>query len=125
MASSKTQHINRNVVLLQLKADDRPPHVVTVLLQELSSNNENDWVEHLVGEMVEGAGQLSKSPDAIRILKESLALTCLSEDFVKDQLQVRAVASAGLCLLGSVLIHLSALTAICCARCGESGSCLA
>jgi len=50
-------------VLLQLKSDDRPPHVVTVLMQELSANNENDWAEHLV------------------------ALSCLGEDFVGEQLK--------------------------------------
>jgi len=58
-------------VLLQLKSDDRPPHVVTVLMQELSANNENDW----------------QSQDAMHILNESLALSCLGEDFVGEQLK--------------------------------------
>lgn len=74
-------------VLLQLKSDDRPPHVVTVLMQELSANNENDWVEHLVGEMVEGASSFKQSQDAMHILNESLALSCLGEDFVGEQLK--------------------------------------
>ncbi len=74
-------------VLLQLKSDDRPPHVVTVLMQELSANNENDWAEHLVGEMVEGAASFKHSQDAMHILKESLALSCFGEEFVGEQLK--------------------------------------
>lgn len=74
-------------MLLQLKSDDRPPHVVTVLMQELSANNENDWAEHLVGEMVEGASAFKQSQDAMHILKESLALSCLGEEFVGEQLK--------------------------------------
>jgi len=74
-------------VLLQLKSDDRPPHVVTVLMQELSANNENDWAEHLVGEMVEGAASFKHSQDAMHILKESLALSCFGEEFVREQLK--------------------------------------
>ncbi len=76
------------MLLLQLKTDDRPPHVVTVLMQELNANGENDWVEHLVGEMVEGAPHFKHSPDAVHILKESLGLACLEEDFVREQLKV-------------------------------------
>ena len=76
-----------SAVLLQLKSDDRPPHVVTVLMQELSANNEFDWVEHLVGEMVEGAQAFKQSQDAMHILKDSLALSCLGEEFVREQLQ--------------------------------------
>ena len=75
-------------MLLQLKSDDRPPHVVTLLMQELSANDENDWAEHLVGEMVEGAPYFKHSPDAMHMLKESLALACLSKEFVEQQLGV-------------------------------------
>lgn len=60
---------------------------MTVLMQELSANNENDWVEHLVGEMVEGASAFKHSQDAMHILKESLALSCLGEEFVGEQLK--------------------------------------
>ena len=77
------------VVRLQLRPDDRPPHVVSVLMQELSTNEETEWVEHLVDEMVDGAGLLKSSPDAMHILKESLALPCLGEAFVEKQLGVR------------------------------------
>lgn len=75
---------------MQLKPDDRPPHVVTVLMQELSNNEETEWVEHLVGEMVDGAAHFRHSPDAMHILKESLALPCLREDYLEEQLAVRA-----------------------------------
>lgn len=75
---------------LQLRADDRPPHVVSVLMQELSTNEETEWVAHLVGEMVDGVGHLRQSADAMNILKESLALPCLDEEFVEEQLGVSA-----------------------------------
>ncbi|DBA74031.1 TPA: hypothetical protein ACH3X1_010851 [Trebouxia sp. C0004] len=81
------ESFEQHLVELMLKSDDRPPHVVTVLMQELSANNENDWVEHLVGEMVEGASAFKQSQDAMHILKESLALSCLGEDFVGEQLK--------------------------------------
>lgn len=57
-------------------------------MQELSANEETEWVEQLVDEMVDGAGLLKSSPDAMHILKESLALPCLGEAFVKKQLGV-------------------------------------
>ena len=57
-------------------------------MQELNTNNEVDWVEHLVGEMVEGVPEYPHSAEAMNIMKESLALTCLSEEFVKEQLAV-------------------------------------
>ena len=82
---------------LQLRADDRPPHVVSVLMQELSTNEETEWVEHLVGEMVDGVGHLRNSADAMHILKESLALPCLEEKFVEDQLGVSLTCSQVLC----------------------------
>ena len=75
---------------LQLRADDRPPHVVSVLMQELSTNAEIDWVENLVGEMVDAVGHLRQSADAMNIMKESLALPCLDEEFVEEQLGVSA-----------------------------------
>ncbi len=56
-------------------------------MQELSANNENDWAEHLVGEMVEGAASFKNSQDAMQILKESLALSCFGEEFVGEQLK--------------------------------------
>ena len=73
---------------LQLRPDDRPPHVVSVLMQELSTNEETEWVEHLVAEMVDGVSHLRHSPDAMHIMKESLALPCLGEEFVEEQLGV-------------------------------------
>ena len=73
---------------LQLRPDDRPPHVVSVLMQELSTNEETDWVEHLVGEMVDGVSQLKHSPDAMHIMKESLALPCLREVFFEQHVEV-------------------------------------
>ncbi len=103
-------------MLLQLKSDDRPPHVVTVLMQELSANNENDWVEHLVGEMVEGASAFKQSQDAMHILKESLALSCLGEDFVGEQLKagldglyhyLAAVSCVVLCIILQRLLVLA------------------
>lgn len=75
---------------LQLRADDRPPHVVSVLMQELSTNEEVEWVAHLVGEMVDGVGHLRQSADAMNIMKESLALPCLDEELVEEQLGVSA-----------------------------------
>ncbi|KAL0055672.1 hypothetical protein WJX82_003065 [Trebouxia sp. C0006] len=81
------ESFEQNLVELMLKSDDRPPHVVTVLMQELSANNENDWAEHLVGEMVEGAASFKHSQDAMHILKESLALSCFGEEFVREQLK--------------------------------------
>lgn len=79
---------NATAFWLQLRADDRPPHVVSVLMQELSTNEETEWVEHLVGEMVDGVGHLRQSADAMNIVKESLALPCLDEEFVEEQLGV-------------------------------------
>lgn len=85
------ESFEQNLVEIMLRPDDRPPHVVTVLMQELSANEETEWVEQLVDEMVDGAGLLKSSPDAMHILKESLALPCLGEAFVKKQLGIFVV----------------------------------
>jgi len=86
--------------------------VVTVLMQELSANNENDWAEHLVGEMVEGAASFKHSQDAMHILKESLALSCFGEEFVGEQLKAghyglyHCLASVLCAVLCIILQHL-------------------
>ena len=69
-------------------------------MQELSTNEETEWVEHLVGEMVDGAAHFRHSPDAMHILKESLALPCLREDFLEEQLAVSSCSlHCSVCLL--------------------------
>ena len=82
---------------LQLRPDDRPPHVVSVLMQELSTNEETDWVEQLVAEMVDGVTHLRHSPDALHIMKESLALPCLRDVFFEEQLGVSPDLLQALC----------------------------
>ena len=91
-------------------------------MQELSANNENDWAEHLVGEMVEGAASFKHSQDAMHILKESLALSCFGEEFVGEQLKaghdgmyhcLAAVLCAVLCVILSVCLCLLCQHSIC------------
>ena len=111
-----TQCLNSAVTLLQMKPDDRPPHVVTVLMQELSVNGENDWAEHLLGEMVEGVSQYANMPEALLILKESLALPCLTEETVREHLKVGAtphqpdISVCGLRITHALLVGLASGT---------------
>lgn len=82
---------------LQLKSDDRPPHVVSVLMHELSGYNETDWAEHFINEMVEGAPGFVHSPDALNILKEGLSLPCFDQDFIEAHLAVSCTLAMQLC----------------------------
>ena len=70
-------------------------------MQELSTNEETEWVEHLVAEMVDGVSHMRHSPDAMHIMKESLALPCLGEEFVEEQLGVSPDLLQALCYWSS------------------------
>lgn len=77
---------------LQLKIDDRPPHVISVLTEQLNYYEEYDWLETITAEMVEGASLLKNFSEAMAVLQDTLALPGLTEDFLAAQFAVRDYA---------------------------------
>lgn len=75
---------------LQMKHDDQPPHVVSVLMHKLNAHTEDEirWLESSVSEMVAEVASFLHSPQAMRILKETLPLGCLGSSFLEKKMQV-------------------------------------
>lgn len=78
-------------------------------MQELSTNEETEWVEHLVAEMVDGVSHMRHSPDAMHIMKESLALPCLREVFFEEQLGVSPDTASPMSLVQLLLLLLASM----------------
>ena len=76
--------------MLQLQAEDKPPHVVSVLLDKLNVGTEDEleWLEHSVKEIVTGTPAFMHSRQAMGVLQDSLGLDFLSKGFVETQLKV-------------------------------------
>ena len=74
---------------MQLKADDRPPHVIACLTQHLSAYKEYEWLETITTEMIERANLLKAFSEAMGVLRDTLALSGISEEFFEAQLPVR------------------------------------
>ena len=85
-------HLDSTVgcTVLQLQDEDKPPHVVAVLLDKLNvgTEDETEWLEHSVAEIVMGVPAFLHSPQAMSVLQDSLALEFLSKPFVQKQLLV-------------------------------------
>ena len=78
------------VSLLQLRPEDKAPHVISLLLQKLNTQtaDEAEWLTHTVAAMVEAAPNLPHSEQAMGVLKDSLTLEYLKPEFVQEQLLV-------------------------------------
>lgn len=74
---------------MQLKSDDRPPHVIACLTKNLSAYKEYEWLETITTEMVDGATLLKAFSEAMGVLRDTLALSGISEEFFEAQLAVR------------------------------------
>lgn len=83
--------------VVQLKTDDRPPHVISVLTEQLNVYEENDWLETITAELVDGASHLKAYWEAMLVVKATLSLSGLSETFFEEQIKVSS------CLHGSLL----------------------
>ena len=76
---------------MQLKPDDRPPHVIALLTKNLSAYKEYEWLETITTEMIEGASLMKTHSEAMGILRDTLALSAISDEFFEAQLAVRSM----------------------------------
>lgn len=76
---------------MQLKTDERPPHVIQVLTEQLNLYEEFDWLETITMELVDGSHHLKAHWEAMIIVKATLALSGLSAEFFETQIKVSYV----------------------------------
>ena len=76
---------------MQLKPDDRPPHVIALLTKKLSAYKEYEWLETITTEMIEGASLMKTHSQAMGVLRDTLALSAISDEFFEAQLAVRSM----------------------------------